>query len=172
MTGNNSLAGAIHGEYVFSIENGADNYPEVEPLYRAHYAEMQRRMLEAGIVVAEFNPRLDIYFQYWRAGNLLNYIVRKAGEVVGYSNIYLTSNMHSRELIAKEDTIYLLPAHRNGTGRRFSKFILEDLRRRGVRRLHVEALTDLRVAKLWERMGFKHTAHSMTYVFPRELGAA
>jgi ribosomal protein S18 acetylase RimI-like enzyme len=68
-------------------------------------------------------------------------------------------------MIASEDTIYLLPDHRNGVGRRLAKHILADLRERGVKRLSVTAVTDLRVAKLWERMGFRHTAHAMTYVF-------
>ncbi len=152
-------------EYAFSIENGADNYPEIEPLYRQHYSEMQERLGRDGIKVADFNPRLDLYFQYWRAGNLINYIVRCEGKPAGYSNVYLTGDMHNSELIASEDTIYLLPEHRNGTGRRFSKYILADLDQRGVKRLTVEALTDLRVSKLWKRMGFKHTAHAMTYTF-------
>lgn len=151
--------------YAFSIENGADNYPEIEPLYRAHYGEMRARLAGAGVAVADFAPRLDIYFSYWRAGNLLNYIVRKDGAAVGYANVYLTSDMHNGELIASEDAIYLLRPHRNGTGRHLVKFILADLERRGVKRVNVQAVTDLRVAKIWERMGFRHTAHAMTYTF-------
>jgi GNAT superfamily N-acetyltransferase len=159
----------VSGLYVFSIENGADNYPEIEPLYRTHYGEMQTRLASIGVPVKDYAPRLDIYFSYWRAGNLINYIVRKDGAPVGYSNIYLTSDMHNGELIASEDTIFLLPEHRNGTGRRLSKFILADLEARGVVRLNVQAVTDLRVAKLWKRMGFEHTAHAMTYTFKGKL---
>jgi len=151
--------------YTFSIENGADNYLEIEPLYRQHYSEMRERLGRDGVTISEYNPRLDVYFEYWRAGHLVNYIVRRDGVAVGYSNIYVTNDMHNRELIATEDTIYLLPEHRNGTGQRFSRFILADLKGRGVKRLSVTALTDLRVAKLWKRMGFKHTAHAMTYTF-------
>lgn len=151
--------------YSFSIENGADNYAELEPLYRQHYAEMQARLREEGIEVAPFKPRLDVYFDYWRKQHLINYVVRKGGVPVGYSNIYVTNDMHNGEPIACEDTIFLLADHRNGTGRRLSKFILADLRGRGVKRLNVQALTDLRVAKLWQRMGFQHTAHAMTFSF-------
>ncbi|MPZ36693.1 MAG: hypothetical protein GEU95_01300 [Rhizobiales bacterium] len=154
-----------HGDYAFSVENGAANFAELEPLYRQHYAEMQARLSKEGITVSDYNPRWDVYFDYWRKGHLINYVVRKNGVPAGLSNLYITHDMHNRDLIAQEDTIYLLPEHRNGTGRRFSIFILADLKRRGVKRLHVEALTDLRVAKLWQRMGFKHVAHSMTYTF-------
>ena len=151
--------------YRFMLENGAENKHELEPLYRRHYAEMQERLAREGIEVAPFSPRWDMYDRAWQGGYLLNFVVRADGEPVGYSNIYLTSDMHNGELIAREDTIYVLPEHRNGIGRKLSKAILGHLRSRGVKRLHVQALTDLRVAKLWERMGFKHTAHAMTYTF-------
>ena len=151
--------------YTVSLESAVDNYDEMKALYTRHYSEMQSRLANEGIHIPEYNPRLDVYFDAWRRGDMLNFVVRLDGKAVGYSNIYLTNDMHNRELIATEDTIYMLPEHRNGTGRLLSKFILNHLRGLGVKRLSVTALTDLRVAKLWERMGFKHTAHAMTYTF-------
>ena len=151
--------------YLVSLENVIENYDEMKRLYTRHYAEMQERLAKDGIHIPEYNPRLDVYFDSWRRGDLLNFVVRLNGEAVGYSNIYLTNDMHNRELIATEDTIYMIPEHRNGTGRLLSKFILNHLSELGVKRLSVTALTDLRVAKLWERMGFKHTAHAMTFTF-------
>ena len=151
--------------YAFAVENGADNFTELEPLYRQHYGEMQARLKADGIDVPAFNMRLDVYMSYWRAGHLVNYVVRKAGAVCGVANIYLTNDMHNGEFIAVEDAIYLLPEHRNGTGRLFSKFILADLKQRGVKRLNATVLTDLRVGKLWLRMGFVRTGDAMTYRF-------
>lgn len=151
--------------YVFSIENGHENVGELVILYGRHYAEMQARLASQGIEISPFNPRYKDYFEAFDAGYLINYVIRLDGAAVGYSNIYLTNDMHNGDFIAQEDTIYVLPEHRNGVGKRFSKFILDDLRGRGVKRISVTAITDLRVAKLWERMGFKHTAHHMTYTF-------
>jgi GNAT superfamily N-acetyltransferase len=152
-------------EYVFSIENAETNCDEMYPLYCKHYAEMQERLAGQGLDIPPFKPRLDMYFKAAREGWLVNYVVRLDGEAVGYSNIYVTNDMHNGDIIAQEDTIFILKEHRNGIGRKFSKFILADLKCRGVKRLNVLALTDLRVSKLWERMGFKHTAHAMTYTF-------
>jgi ribosomal protein S18 acetylase RimI-like enzyme len=45
------------------------------------------------------------------------------------------------------------------------RLILEELRSRGVKRVLVSAMTDLRVAKLWRRMGFKEVATQMIYKF-------
>lgn len=151
--------------YAFAIEDFVTNLEEAMPLYVRHYAEMQERLRRDGIEISPFNPRVSEYVAAARAGWLIHYVIRKDGEMVGYSNIYLTHDMHNRDLIAEEDTIFVLPQHRNGIGRKFSHFILKDLRERGVKRLSVKALTDLRVAKLWKRMGFKHSAHCMTYTF-------
>lgn len=153
-------------EYRFSIERGWENLPELFPLYAQHYREMKARLEGEGQKIGEFNPRVDAYVAAWQSGNLLNYVVRTdAGEAVGYSNVYLTNDMHNSELIAREDTIFILKKHRNGVGRRLVKFILADLQRRGVQRVHVTAMTDLRVAKIWQRMGFHPVATAMTYYF-------
>jgi GNAT superfamily N-acetyltransferase len=155
------------GDYTFHVENGADNYPELEPMYRRHYGEMQKRLREQGINVGDFNMRLDVYMDRWRAGNLVNYVARHIGfggrEAVGYANMYLTSSMHNREFIAKEDAIYVLPEHRNGTGRKLAKFVLADLKARGALRLDVLAQTDPRAVKLWERLGARPVAVAMSF---------
>jgi GNAT superfamily N-acetyltransferase len=151
--------------YTFAVENGADNLAELMPLYRAHYGEMQERLAREGISVPDFRMRLDVYLERWRAGQLINYTARKDGVAVGYGNFYLTASMHNSEFIAKEDAIYVTPWHRNGTGRRLAKFILADLRSRGVKKLDVLAQTDPRAVKLWQRLGFRPVAQAMTYVF-------
>lgn len=150
---------------VFAVENGADNYPEIAPLYRQHYREMQARLNAEGIVVPPFAMRLDLYMQYWRAGNLVNYTARKDGAVIGYGNFYLTNSMHNGAFIAKEDAIYVLPGHRDGTGRKLAQFVLADLKRRGVSKLDVMAQTDPRAVKLWQRLGARPVAVAMTFTF-------
>lgn len=155
-------------EYRFSIERGWENLPELFPLYAQHYREMKARLEADGHEIGEFNPRVPAYVAAWQAGNLINYVVRtENGEAVGYGNIYLTNDMHNSELIAREDTIFVLKTHRNGIGRRLVKFIIADLDGRGVRRAHAIAMTDLRVAKIWQRIGFRPVATAMIYYFKR-----
>jgi L-amino acid N-acyltransferase YncA len=152
--------------YTIAIENGADNYPEIEPLYRTHYAEMQTRLAREEIAIEDYAPRLDQYRASWRAGNLVNYILRKDGTAVGYANMYLTNDMHNGAPIAVEDTIYVLPAHRNGTGLALARFVLDDLRKRGVKRLFAQSVTDPRVARLWQRrLSFQPIGTAMMFVF-------
>lgn len=151
--------------YAFSLEKFDETYSELEPLYRAHYAEMRARLERDGVKVSDYAPRLDQYSQASKGGWLLTWVVRHEGNAVGYSNVYLTNDMHNGDFIAQEDTIYITPDHRNGVGRKLVKHILSDLRARGVKRGIVSPVTDLRVGKIWERMGFKPLSQLMVYQF-------
>jgi ribosomal protein S18 acetylase RimI-like enzyme len=73
--------------------------------------------------------------------------------------------MHNHDLISQEDTVFILKEHRNGIGKKLVQAVLDELRSRGVKRVLVSAMTDLRVAKLWNRMGFKEVATQMIYKF-------
>ncbi len=151
--------------YTFALEKFTDTYRELEPLYRQHYSEMAERLHGQGIEISPYNPRLHDYGAACERGDLLNFVLRLDGQACGYSNVYLTRDMHNQDLIATEDTVFVLREHRNGVGKQLVRFILDDLQRRGVKRLLVSAMTDLRVAKLWGRMGFKEAATQMVYTF-------
>ena len=151
--------------YSFAIERGEQTLPEIVGLYRQHYGEMQDRLRSEGVTIGDYNPRWDEYIKAWCGGWLINYIVRLDGCAVGYSNVYITQDMHNGETIAQEDTIYMLPEHRNGTGRKFVKFILADLQARGVKRAFVTTQTDLRTGLLCKRLGFRDVATQLIYSF-------
>ena len=151
--------------YTFHLGRFKETYDELEPLYRQHYFEMSERLAKDAINNPPYNPRLDKYLASGDEGWLLTFIIRLEGVPVGYSNVYTTHDMHNGELIAQEDTIFVLKDHRNGVGRKLVKVILEELKERGVKRVLVSAMTDLRVAKLWARMGFKEAATQMIYTF-------
>lgn len=152
-------------DYAFSLENARETCDEMYPLYARHYAEMQDRLHRDGVEIPDFKPRLESYFKAADAGYFLHYVIRiESGQAVGYCNMYLTQDMHNGELIAKEDTLYVLPEHRNGIGRKLVIEVRKDLQAKGVKRIFVQPVTDLRVGKIWERMGFRPVAQVMVYV--------
>jgi len=155
----------LQTEYSVSAEDMELNLSEVDPLYRQHYDEMRERMSEAGVELSPYNPRYEVYFDYHRNGGLLHFVLRYNSEAVGYCNIYITNDMHNQDLIAQEDTIFVVKEHRNGAGRLLSQFVHDDLKQRGVKRMSVTTATDLRVFKWLKRQGYKHTAHHMTITF-------
>lgn len=151
--------------YTISEEGLTAVYAELEPLFRAHYIEMSNRLVSQGVSVSPYNPRLDEYFKASDGGWLKTFVVRTDGKPCGYALVYITTDMHNREMIAQEDVLFVLPEHRNGVGKRLVKFGLAFLKGAGVKHLTVSAVTDLRVAKLWRRMGFKDLATQMIYTF-------
>lgn len=152
-------------KYLISIERGDLNYLEIEPLYREHYRQMRQRLKTDGVEISDYNPDLGQYFRAFQDGSLLNFVIRRSGAVVGYSNVYLFKDMHNQDFCAQEDTIFVSNEHRNGIGKTLVKFILEDLKKRDVKRVYISPVTDLRVGKIWERMGFKPIANQMIYHF-------
>jgi L-amino acid N-acyltransferase YncA len=148
--------------YQFSVEKYAETLPEMLPIYRQHYAELVARVEAEGGSLSPFNPRFDAYIDANNRGDLLHFLVRKGGNPVGYANVYITLDMHNQDLIAVEDAIFVLPGHRNGIGRKLTVKILDALRSAGVKRAQMTAAIDPRAAKLWGRMGFRHTGVQMT----------
>ena len=152
--------------YTVAVEKLEVILPELEHMYRQHYAEMRSRLLALGVETAPYDPRWDTYFEYERAGHFLTFVGRLDGKAVGYANIYITSDMHNRELIASEDTLYVDPEHRGkSAGRDIVECVHATLKGLGVKRLNVTTATDLKVAAWLEKRGYKHTAHNMTICF-------
>ena len=148
--------------YAVTQRTFEDTYLALEPLYRRHYAEMRERMAGLGVETSAYNPRLDEYVRASRGGYLLTFVLESDGTPVGYCNAYITNDMHNRDLIAREDAIYVVPEHRHGAGRMLVGEVHKELKARGVLRIDITTSTDLRVAKWLERQGYKHTAHCMT----------
>lgn len=151
--------------YEIRLEKFKETYSELEPLYRKHYSEMVERLAEQGVQYSPYNPRLDEYIRAGEGGWLLTFVLRLDGMAVGYSNVYITNDMHNQDLIAQEDTVFVLKEHRTGWGRKLIRAVHEELEKRGVKRLNITTATDLRVSKLLSRMGYQHTAHAMTVTF-------
>lgn len=149
---------------MITLEKFADTYEELEPLYRRHYEEMRTRLAGNGVTLGDYAPRLDVYRKAGEDGWLLTFVMRQDGKAIGYSNIYVTNDMHNGEKIAQEDTVYILPQYRNGNGARLIKFFHAHLKEIGCKRLNITTSTDLRVAKLLSRMKYAQTAYCMTLV--------
>jgi GNAT superfamily N-acetyltransferase len=144
---------------------GPENYKQLEHLYRRHYAETCERLEKEGIPCSPYNPRLDEYQRASKGGWLLTFVLLFEREPIGHCNVYVTNDMHNQDLIAQEDTIYVLPEHRNGVGKKLIQAVHGELIKRGVKRLNITTPTDLRVSKLLGRIGYKHAAHAMTITF-------
>ena len=153
--------------YKIGIELGTTNLPELAPLYAMHYAETEERLRREGFNPAPYKPDWGRYIEYWNMGYLVNYCAREkeTNAPVGYCNMYHTRSMHTQERISHEDMLWIHPDHRNGLGRKLTKFVLEDCKERGSKRVVMTARTDPRAEILWKRLGFIETAREMVKEF-------
>lgn len=147
------------------LENATEKYEELEELYKEHYTETCDRLREIGVDLPAYNPRLREYKHASDTGAMISIVARNDGKPIGYFNIYLSLDMQNQDSVGTEAGLFVSKEFRNGIGKGLIKYGLNEMKLRGVKRYYASAVTDLRTAKLWERMGFKHYSRSMLFDF-------
>jgi GNAT superfamily N-acetyltransferase len=135
----------------FQVEPLAQCWDEVTVLTKAHWFETMQWQHGK----QPYNPLLERYEAYDRAGWFLCFTARDAGKMVGYAWIYLVPSMHTQCLIAREDAIFLLPEYR-GRGSlalRFFTFVEQEIVKRGAVEFIATAQPGTAAAKLLEHLG-------------------
>lgn len=158
---------------VFSIEKVRDVIDELMPLWEAHWKETEMYREGQG-----FNMDVDRYIKYNDVGYYILYTARHSGKLVGNFGAYLSTSMHTKQIIATEDTLFLLPKYRKGfTSMRFIRFVETDLASRGAAEMSI-TVKSKDVGKLCEFVGYKLVAYQYSksiednYVLIRPTHAA
>lgn len=155
--------------YSFHLIHVRDWYPALEPLFRLHYSEMQSRLAGDGVAIGDYDPRLPEYFAAADRGEYQCAIVIENETLIGYCTFWVTNDMHCQsELICQEDALFVVPEARRGAGKPLVRFVLSHLETLGVKRATITPVTDLRVGKVWKRMGFVPVAELMVWNFGKE----
>lgn len=112
----------------FQEEKVADCWNEIMPLANAHWSGTQSYRRHQ-----PFSPSFARYEHCNNLGMFTLYTARDGTALVGYFGVYVTPSMHSQQLMATEDTFFLLPDYRGGRNAlRFLHYIERQLRLRGV----------------------------------------
>lgn len=146
--------------YIIKVESYKATYEELKHLYKQCYDELVEIYSKDGRIYPEYSPWLNSYNSYDEAGALILYVVRHGDVVIGYCLMYLTQDTRNQELITCEDSIYILPDHRNGIGKTLGKIIIKDMKLRGVKRIVLSAINE-RIVNMWKTVGFKPIATTM-----------
>lgn len=110
------------------------------------------------------SPSFDRYNQYDEAGWFSMFTARDEGRMVGYCGMYFVPSMHTQQLLATEDSLFLIPEYRKGRNAiNFHKFIEDECRQRNVVEIGMTA-KDEAVARLldylgYTRIGTQHSKH-------------
>lgn len=124
--------------YLFAVERFDSVRDELHGLHEMHWAETERYRH-----AVEMNPDYAGMARAERAGRMLQFTVRYDGHLVGNLRAYITTSMHTQQLMAREDTIFIHPEHRlPWLAVKFTRYALDCLKSIGV----VEVVADVKLS--------------------------
>lgn len=96
-----------NGTITIGHQKMADIKPELEQLYRKHFAETEEGYLDTKVDVD-----FERFLQVEERQQFVLFTVRDYSTLVGYLQYYVDRNMHCQRLQAREDAYFLLPEYR------------------------------------------------------------
>lgn len=137
----------------FAIESVLNVWPELVKIHFEHWKETEGYRHNQ-----PFAPSLERYLEYERIDWYALFTARDNGVLVGNLGVYFTPSMHTQELIATEDTLFLLPWYRRGRNAvRFLQFAEAECVRRGVVEIAITAKDD-KVGRLLQHLDYRQVA--------------
>jgi hypothetical protein len=139
---------------VVQAERFADFYQELSPLLYRHWREVA---CDQDLI--PLDPDFEKYLTLERNGMLACQTIRKDGVLAGYFISFVMGHLHYQSTRhAFTDVYFVDRPYRNAfLTLRFFRFVMDDLRARGVkkhytmRKLHL----DPSIGEIWERLGYK-----------------
>lgn len=151
---------------VFAVEPLAQCWDEMVALAAHHWQET-----EGYRHGQPFAPSYERYAEYDRAGWYFEATARVEGRMVGYCGIYVVPSMHSQQMIATEDAMFIVPEYRRGRNAlRFIQFLEQECQRRGVVEVNITSKTEA-VKRLLEHLDFPVVAHHHSKQLPSTVRA-
>lgn len=142
------------GRYVLAPVRLHSVLPDLKVLHQRHWDETETHRNQ----IERLNPDYERGLELERQGRflLIGAIDMDTNQLVGNFGLYLGRSMHTQERIATEDTLYLLPEHRNGRlGIALIRYAETALRHLGVTELTVDVKLVNNVGPMIERMGYQ-----------------
>ena len=143
-------------QVVYAWERLSDILPEVAPVLRSHWQEVQ------WFKEMPLDPDWEKGLAYEQAGVLFILTARKDGRLVGYIFSYILESLFFSMPWATVQGFWLDPLYRGGwTGVRLFKECEKGLRERGAKAISVEILLKIAkdrgtIGRILERLGYTH----------------
>ena len=149
---------------IFAVEPLKGCWAECMALAQAHWQET-----EGYRHGQQFKPEFDRYEKYDACGWFFVATARHDGVMVGYAGMYITPSMHTQEIIATEDTWFLLPEYRKGRNAiEFCKFVEAECRKRGAVEICMTAKLGNGAGRILEYLGYDMVSKQ----YSKKLGSA
>lgn len=140
----------------FQIEKIEDIWDELLENFRLHWKETEGYRHDQ-----PFKPDKDRFFQYSQMGVFHVFTARDDdGKLVGNLTAYTMPSMHTQEMVASEDTMFVLPEYRGKrVFYRLVEFAHNELRKMGVIEIVVTSKVSNPVGGILERIGYNLVAN-------------
>lgn len=154
----------LHG-YTIQVERLRDVLAEMHTLHQAYWEEVG----DADLHGLPMRPDYKGMQATERAGCLVQFTVRAAsGELVGQCRMYLAVSMHTGTMLAEDDTLFLLPAHRGGflvmhLLRYVERVLVAEF---GLREIYANSRLANNAGVLMRRLGYRAVTQRYVKVFP------
>lgn len=140
---------------VFQREKLSECWDESWPLFVSHWEETEQYRHQQ-----KLNPDKDRLFAYERMGIYYYYTARDENKLIGHCGMYVMLSVHTQELIATEDTWFLLPENRkSGTGIRLHNFVKDEMKNKNVTEIMMTAKLSNKAGQIMEKLGYQHIAN-------------
>lgn len=140
---------------IFANESIRECWDEAYELFQKHWLETESYRHQQ-----EFNPDKERFFQYETMGAYFYFTARNGDELIGHCGMYVMPSMHTQELVATEDTWFLLPDYRkSGIGVRLHNFVKDEMKKMGVVEITMTAKLSNKAGQIMEKLGYSHVAN-------------
>lgn len=147
-------------EFTFAVERIEDIEGEMKPLHLAHWNETEEHRDRL-----PFNPDYDTFIRYERAGRYVLFTLRAEGHLLGNCAMYLSVSAHTQTLMAKEDTLYLLPSARRGrTAMHFVAYVERALKHMGAKEINITVKMVNKAGRFFRLLGYSHVEDGLTKI--------
>lgn len=148
--------------FIFHVERLRDIVDEIHPLHVEHWLETEG--YRHGLLC---NPDYEAMLADERDGRLIQFTVRKDGELVGNCRMYVGKSRHTQLPTSTEDTLFLTEKARGGfTAMQFVRYIEANLRSLGVREISIDSKVSNKAHVLMKRLGYPLVGYRFTKIYP------
>ena len=118
----------------------------------------------------QFNPDVERYLHYNDIGYHIQFTARVDGRLVGHAGMYLCRSMHTQQLVAHEDTWFMLKEYRKGRNAiRLWKYVEQEMRKMGAAEIAISAKLANSSGRIMELIGYRHTESIYSRQFPENV---
>lgn len=135
----------------FCVERLSDELENLKPMFPAHWAELALNQDKVPL-----DPQYEVYLERENRGEVLFVAARSEGSIVGYFVGFVAPGLHYKTcLTLTMDIFWIRPESRGRAGMKLFRFVEQEAKNRGVKRMFVGSKLHKDASWLFEKLGYQ-----------------